>query len=399
MAARWTWYLDDAQGNALCELTSASARLLAFKRNTAAVASFTLSHRDVAAQLLLDALQTTGIPTLRCYRRQLADPAGVLRFRGHLAPFQEHAEEASTLQLTFASPLARVLGDGSGRGRFTGPAVTFTQTDAGQIAKQLVDTTNAEGATGLATTGTIAATKLRDRAYAYANVGEAITNLTNVLDGFDMYETFLDNASPTLAALNIVAAQGEDQPDVRFEYGPGTLNNARAFSRTTQPPINVARVLGANGLYAEKSDAASIATYGRWMVQQSATDVTEQATLDDKAQALLRPRPVKTVQFVPELGLDSCPRPWDDFWLGDTCRVVAARDAFTEDASVRLNAITVAINDDGYEVATVEREDAIERARDPSAVVRARGVVGTGGASAVPLSDIRSILAVELLGA
>jgi hypothetical protein len=205
-----------------------------------------------------------------------------------LAPFDEQLEEGAQLNLTFRGPFTRLIGYGQSRGRFTAASFTRTATDAGQIAKALIDTYGI-GA-GVATTGTITASKTRDRAYQYANVGEAIVNLTRVFDGFDFEVIPIEYTGGNIGQLVVYAAQGSDRTStVRFQYGPGTLANCRSVNRQIEPPINTARVIGANGLVGLKTDAGSIATFGEMWVQENASDVGEQATLDDKAQALLRP--------------------------------------------------------------------------------------------------------------
>lgn len=375
MSASWTWFLTDAHGSALCELTTASGRSIAYKRNTYAEAACTISHEDEDASLLLSAL-ARGIPQLHGYRRGPRDVSAIRRFKGYLAPFQEDVEEAATLSLVFRSPLGRFVGDGNDRGRFTDANLTAAQQDAGQIGAELVRLYGGILPAGNAGTvftgalatgydaglaiGTVEATKLRDRTYQFANVGDALVNLTNVLDGFDMFEDF----TPEPPELNIVASQGQVRDAARFEYGADTLNNVRSVTRTTQPPINVARVLGANGLSSIRTDSRSIAKYGVWMTQASVSDVSEQATLDDKAQALLRPNPVKTLTFVPDLGLENCPKPWDDFWLGDTVQCFARRAALAENVAARVNGITVTIDDDGFETAEVP-DDALPGDVDP----------------------------------
>lgn len=343
--------LGDSTGAALAELTTALGRAITFKRNHYAEAVATIAHEDEAASLLWNALLNTGVPTLTCWRRYRT--AGTLPiFRGYLAPFAENAEEAARLNLVFRSPFGRLLGDGPDRGRFTGPSVSYAATDAGTIASGLLATTNADSPTGLVA-GTVAPTVTRTRAYQFANVGQAIVGLSNVLDGFDFEEEFVDDGA-NLAQFNVHASLGSIQAGARFEYGPDTLNNVRSVSRTTQPPINVVTVIGANGLYVTVTDAASIARYGKWPLQVSASDVTELATLTAKAQALLRPSPVRTVEFAPEFGLPSCPVPFDDFNVGDTVPFYARRDALAEDVSVRLNGLRVVVDEDGSETAEIE---------------------------------------------
>ena len=346
--ATWTWLLADAAGNALCELTTAAGKQIVFKRNTLSEATCTISHEDEAASLLWNALMHTGVPTLRCYRRGSNDTIAADRFNGYLAPFSEDAEEQATLSLVFRSPFGRLIGDGSTSGRFLVPELApFANVDAGLIAKTMIDAANADSFTGLATTGLILPSKVRNRTYPLGqNIGQAVINLTNVIDGFDFVEIPVDGGT-TLAALSIAPSIGVDRPDVRFEYGADTLANVRNVNRTVAPPVNVAMVIGANGLTSVKTDEASIAIYGRWPTLVSQTDVSEQATLDDKAWALLRPKPTRVIQFTPDPAL--APLPWDSFDLGDTGRFFARRGALREDVAVRLNAMTVVISDDGTE--------------------------------------------------
>lgn len=370
--ASWLWVLCDRVGTPLAELSTAAGKLVAYKRNSFAEANCSISHADDAADLLFQAL-AAGTPQLKCYRTAAGATSGILRFRGHLAPFTEEAEDDSVIRLVFRSPFARLLGSGQDRGRFTGASDVFIGMDAGQIAKQLVDATNIDGATGLATDGTIDVTKPRRQFYHFANIGESIINLTRLLDGFDFEEIYTEGTS--LATFRVYASMGSDRPSARFEYGPETLSNVRSVVRTTQPPINRARVLGANNLVAVMSDLASITRHGLWMSQASLADAEAQSIIDDQAQGMIRPNPVKTVNFVPDFALPACPRPWDDFWVGDTVRFYARRDALTEDVAVRVNELRVVIDESGYEAVAIP-DPAV---RDEDAKLESRmGVEVTG---------------------
>lgn len=350
-------------------------RQLTFQRNSFAECSFSLSHEDEAARLLLEALRDSGTPTLRAWRRGPNDTAGVCRFAGYLAPFQEDAEEQAIITPVFRSPFARLLGEGSERGRFTGApgdtavgeTVDFwaagVGTDAGAIAESLIGTANAQSTTGLVV-GDVEATVNRGRVYQYANIGEEIVNLSNLLDGFDFEEQPISSGED-LATFVVFADAGTDTPGARFEYGPAMLGNVRALSRTTEPPVNRVRVLGANGLTSVKELPDSIVKYGVCFMQVSAADVDVQATLDDKAFALLRPNPVQTFTFTPDYGVTNCPRLWDSFSLGSTVRLFARRGALYVDEAVRVNAATIVISDDGFEAVetpdplTLDEEQAI----------------------------------------
>lgn len=347
MAATWTWLLCDATGAPLAELTTASGRRLTYRRNHYPEASFTLSHADEAAQLLLDHLLglnvSAGIPILKCYRQADGETTRTLRFAGRLAPFEETVGETATLTPVFRGPFSTLIGDGQSRGRFTAATRTFSGIDAGQIAKTLIDEADPAG---IATTGTIEATKTRDRTYEHANVGEAIRLLTEVLDGFD-FEIEPVDSGETLGELRVYARQGEERQAARFEFGSGTLANVAGARRQVQLPVNTVRVIGEGGLVGEVSDPDSVLRYGTQFVQVALSDVSEQSTLDDRAQALLRPDPIRVVSFTPEATL--APQPWDDFWLGDTVPFFARSDAFYESINARVNEITVVVDDEGFE--------------------------------------------------
>lgn len=368
MPAEHAWSLCNHAGNAVAELVTASGRTITYTRNSYASAELTISHHDAAADAFFTAL-AAGWPQLKVWRRAESASSSTLIFRGWLAPFTEALEESALITLSFRSPFARLLGESPERGRET--SETFTAEDAGTIATSLIDAANTDGTTGLATTGVVQTTVDRDRTYQRANVGEAIQNLTRVIDGGDFSETFLTGTD--LAEFNWYGTLGDDKPSVRFEYGEDTLNNVRSVARTTQPPINRATVLGANGLVGTAENTASIAAYGLWPVQVSQSDVVEQTTLDEKAEALLRPTPVKTVAWVPEYGLANCPKPIDDFFIGDSGRLFGHRGAFTEDVTMRVNSMTIAVDENGREAAEIAdpqgtEDDVLESSIDTEVV-------------------------------
>jgi hypothetical protein len=339
--AEWHWVLTDGNGSGLAELTTAAGKKIDYKRSGLPEASCTISLEDEAASLLWDCLLNTSLPRLKAYRD------GTLRFRGYLAPFQEELEEAATMSLVFRGPFGRLLGDGDGGGRFTAESLDEIA-DAGQIAKDLIDAANADRTTRIATTGTIETTKLRERTYEYANVGDEIVNLSSatMLDGYD-FEVTPSDGSTTEGIFNVYAQQGSDQPNAVFEYGEATLANVQQVTRSVLPPVNAVRVLGAEGDVAEVTDAGSISKYGKWWRQESSSDVADFAVLQDQAYGFLRPDPIRILDFTPDPAL--APLPWDAYWLGDTVPFRGRRGAFNEDVSVRVNGISVAIDENGNE--------------------------------------------------
>lgn len=241
------------------------------------------------------------------------------------------------------------------RSRFTATSVTYTAQDAGQIARQLIDATHtAHGDTTIATDSAwIEATKPRDRTYESKQAAEAIIELTEVLGGFDWYPTYLDpreNAGKTMR-FNVAASIGVDTPNAKFEYGDGTLFNCKAYQFTAALPVNRARGIGAQNsgagtsLVSEKTDQASIDRYRTYMQIVSATDVSEQATLDDKTADALRPGIGLVTQFTAEPGAENCPLPWRDFNLGDTIRWNVDDGAMQEQTSPRVQTLEVGLDD------------------------------------------------------
>lgn len=364
---QWTLVACDGSGSTLADVTTrASGVSFTFTRNGVPECGLSLSHDDQACTAILTALANgTGgmMPTLKAYRD--SGSGKVLRFNGYLAGISEESgTESSTASFTYRGAFGRSLGDGAGRGSFitSAAALNVFSTDAGQIAAQLL-TAGASSQFGI-NIGTVEATVNRDRSYPnWTNVAQAIVDLTNILNGFDFEVPPSEGDFPGLptsagASLNVYAQQGSVKSNVKFEYGPTTLANCTAMHRQTLPPINQAQVPGVGGaLSGFSQDAPSITKYGRWQVVVQAPDVLEQATLDDKADALLRPDPVTTIAFTPDPAL--APSPWDDYWIGDSVQFYASRNALIEGpTTVRVNQIRLVIDpDSGYEAAEIEQEE------------------------------------------
>lgn len=376
-AARWEFELDIG-GSTIALLKNATGRSLTFTRNTWAEAQATIFHEDPAAQKLMDALANGHWPSLRCWRWGPTDTTGQLRFRGYLAPFSESLDESGSLSLTFRSPFWRLQGEGDVQGRFTPAWLNASAKDAGAAAASLVQLYGgrADGVTGGADSnwtvsdatgaqvaatyqeasyagldiGNVAATVTRDLTYQYANVGESIVNLSAMFDGFDFSERFVDSGA-TLALFDVAAAQGGDKAAAKFEYGKGTKGNCSGVVRSWEPPINYVTLIGAYGLVSTQSNAGSISSYGKFPYQATRSDIFDQVALDRTAIALLRPSPVERISFTPDLWIS--PLPWDDFWLGDAVHFYGRRGSFVREAALRVNQITVPIDDEGHETTSI----------------------------------------------
>jgi hypothetical protein len=385
MGATWDFLLCDGRGNALAELTTASGKQISYSRNHYAFAQFVVSHQDEAAKLLLEAVGNGPMPTLRAYRRAPGASTATLRFNGYLAPFTEELAEQQLITPIFRSPFGRFYGDGtSGAGIYTGASILAEEKEQGQIAKSLIELYGSSNPAPSGTDptfgivypsvsyagldiGTIATDGVkRSITYPYANIGQAIINLSECLTGFDFDETFVEEGE-TLARFNTYVRQGEPKPGAVFNFGPTTLANVAKLDRTTSDPITVVRLLGANGLKSEKRHTEGIEKYGEWMQQEQVSDATSQSVLDARAEALLVGAPVKTLAITPDFAAPECPTPWDDFWLGDEVTFYGSDGGFEESMNPRVNEITIVVDENGNETSTIPQPQA-STAESPDAL-------------------------------
>jgi hypothetical protein len=333
----WTFVLATHTGAALADLNVVPT--LRWEENRPAQVQFPLPHDTDHAEMLYSALGS-GIPQLRAYLD------GELKFSGQFAPLQETSDESqSVATVTFKSPLGRL------EQRFRDADVTYTGIDQGTIAWNLIADENTKGATGLVQ-GTITATVTRDRTYEEGKqILEALTQLSEVQNGGAYWETPLDpeDNAGALAEFNAGPRPGTDRSSfVKFEVGDGTLDNCISVQREIKLPVNRATVLGDAGSVDRAENLNSQATYGVWEALESIPDATGVA-LSERSNALIVPDPVQIVTFEPDPV--NAPRPWVDWWLGDTVSFKADRDALQISTTARPRALEIVLDDQGNETA------------------------------------------------
>lgn len=351
-----TWVLADRSGKPVGEFANASVRQFIAKRNAGRQGVVTMTHDDREAFLLFEQLKN-GVPQLRYYRN------GTLRLSAYLTAIDESLSEDGDDQLvaTFKDPFGRIYGDGSEQGRHVylpaNQTLDFSNEDQGEIAWQLIERLNLWLDTGLRR-GEIEVSAYRDRSYAAGkNVGEAISQLTEVIGGFDFEVLPLD---PTknggkLGEFTVYQSQGQDRPDLLWGFGKGTMANVRSLTRKWTPPINRSFMLTSDGLWTDRVDMESLARWGEWGSSTSApNDIVLQGTLDEAAADLLRPEWVRVLSFAPDPDLG--PQPFDDYWLGDTGRFKGLHGAFDDAFVPRVNALTITEDEDDNEAHELEVE-------------------------------------------
>lgn len=231
---------------------------------------------------------------------------------------------------------------------------TYTNTDAGQIAWGLINTTQGlvGGNLGI-TQGTIEATQNRDRQYFDEKVGEKIIQLTEVINGFD-FEITPSIKVNTLGVFNVYSKRGSTLNTFRLEYGEGLKNNIQSWNRkrTLSDMYNSVIVegegLGDARLTSTETDTALITAIGLLEGRVQEKSINQQTTLDTKAQEFIRVR--KTEQPLYDITVNDA---YDDFGKYDVGDIVPVRIKYGYvdiNTTMRIYGIDVRISDAGEEV-------------------------------------------------
>jgi hypothetical protein len=309
--------------------------------NGAAQATFTIEFADASA------------PDVAVGSRAVALWRGsTLRFAGQITGLTWSGDTTSgrKVAVTARDPLA-VL-----ERRFLGSGVSYAATDAGAIVTALLALANAQEETHLQM-GTVATSVNRDRTYDLAKqIGEAVLQLAEVQQGFWFRVDAIASGAKFGELVILYPDSGSDRPGARWEFGEGTRDNLDSYSVADELPVNDVIGLGADSgdgtqLTATAEDATSKSERGMWGKSYSATDVSEQATLNAHVAGEIRADPPRTftVQPIstPVNESAAAPRMWVDFDIGDTGRLsIPGGGVGVEDLEVRIIAATVAVSDD-----------------------------------------------------
>jgi hypothetical protein len=235
----------------------------------------------------------------------------------------------------------------------------FNNVDAGQIVKTVLDEINLHSPSGITLPpGNIQASANRTRTYQkYANVGQAIQELVNIENGFDI------GVNPITKELSIYyksgppTGYGNNRTNVVFGAGVGGMNNLASASRTIDGS-RVANYVVATGQYgsAVDSDTGSIASYGAFEEVVNLADVPNVEVLAAYAgvEVAGRSLPREILTIVPRPRLDpydtSVPTLYDDYWIGDIVYVNIAHGRLqVVEQALRIFSLTVTIDDSGTE--------------------------------------------------
>jgi hypothetical protein len=238
---------------------------------------------------------------------------------------------------------------------------TFTAVDQFTIAKTLVDNQQAQnyGNYGIdtSTVGTSGVT--RNRTYLrneLHNVGQRITELGAVIDGFDLKvdpsTRKLVLASPTqgtdLSSSVFVDQRNIDSASIAVSIAPDDL-----VSDVSATGSSIATDGGSTTLYSARSTSAVQTAYGRSWSGQSFTGVSVQATLDGAGDAYLGSRNGQLFQpgvtIIPLVGCNV-----GDFHAGDTINYSYDAGLGLQTSNRRVSKLTVSVDDSGKQRLLVE---------------------------------------------
>ena len=351
----------------VAELSDARSRKLEQAWGKPATFSFTINGRSTQASQLLEL--ATDIVVRRWNE---ASDGDIPIFRGII----DHSEDQLTEQEHTINVVCHDYLTMLGRRFFTHPQ-SVTQVDQDDLVAGWVAACKAATATNNTSfspgsylpiavyqanpDGSARAAKsgqLRDRAYAPSTQYlQVLDDLSKVINGFD-YDILPATSSQLTDSLRVFyPSQGVSRPDIVLIYGTTVASLTRTVDSTAY--ANYQRVLGNNGssdplaaqLFAEywNADAnnVTINPVGLWQATDNASDVTIQATLNDKAHGDINLSGLLVPSYTVTL------RPGFYRWgrpnIGDTVGLVVRSGRLNVNTTTRILGITYDINDDGHE--------------------------------------------------
>lgn len=234
---------------------------------------------------------------------------------------------------------------------------TFSATDQFTIAKSLVNTWQAQsyGNFGLVTSGIGTSGVVRDRTYLQKDLKDvlsAVTDLANVIDGFDFWvdptTRALTFAYPTRgtdlsASVFIDSRNVDSNTSISVSVAPGDVVSDVGLTSSAQTTAG-AQV----SLYSYRTNSTTESTFGRCWAGVSADSVSVQATLDGQGDAYLSTRAEQlltpSLTLIPNVGLGTVP---GAVHPGDSVAYAYDAGLGMQSGTFRVSKVTVAVDPNG----------------------------------------------------
>ena len=340
----WTSTLEDSTKNVLAYTTTQGASLLTLPLNAPSELNTTFSTTGADCTALFTQLAVGAV-----FIRLRED--GTTRFWGQLTDVQVQADDGASVTATFQDVTGPLSGVQTRRPVTSGGAVRgwpyYFNTTQTTIIDNLfgLRTGSISGSHHYGPviqpvrSGTVSST--RKLTPDTATVLEVLQGISDLAYGTEWY------ASPSTdddARVVIAALMGSDKTSsCVLEYGATGRGNVMSITSQYLPPRNIVWVRDdQNKLTRVGYNEASVDAYGEYSTVVQKTERWSQ-TDSDVAEALLRPswRQVLDLKLEPT----TCPRPWTDFYLGDTLKIDVARDGWSYVGQQRVNTITIDFDD------------------------------------------------------
>lgn len=346
----WQFALYDASDNWLTDLSLGTGRTITFQLRAPHVLTMQLPLTSRAAGFL-----AAGDTYVKGYRTPAGGRAAydqVLRFHGPawIDDLQGggSGNGVDTIKLTAMSPMIYLAK------RFTTEAYP-SATDRGTIILDLLDATNDDDDTGIATDAAQVAsssTTTVDWSDAKVSLLEVIDQFGAALDGCDAEIEPIEYDDGKIGRLVVHDSQGSDRSDdVVFGYGPATIANCLGMNRVRNAGLIDNDVLGySDTVSANWINSTSIARYRRQYADVSYTGETSEDEISSRTKGWLDDH--ETLDAVAEYALTAgprAPRLFDDFEIGDRVSLWFAKGAVEFAVAQRVYAATLAIADAGVE--------------------------------------------------
>lgn len=335
--AQWRFVLCERSGVEIANLTAvASDKAFTYRMLLATKLAFSLPADSDVSRVHTDGypILDSGRRIIKAYRQPDSGGAYALKFAGPVWTCLDVGDENTAktmvecydplIQLNRRFALDATANGYSLRTRI----VEFTNTDGIQIAKTLVDRTNALAPSMVTTTGaTVETSPVRTVKYERRTVYSAIYELASAFNGFDYRLTPLDSETGIHGRLDFLARLGTNRPEAAFGWDMPPHNVKRVERKMDMERVaNTILALGATntgggGIERLNEDAISTTQFGRYEDIEVFSDITIQSFLDALATDAInfRARRRELVQFVPQPGTK--PEPFVDFDIGDTVPV------------------------------------------------------------------------------
>jgi hypothetical protein len=286
-------------------------------------------------------------PRLYCYRD------GILKFAGFLTSIEQSADNEAQLTATFEDGLGLL------RYRVSRADVEYYSQNSASIIgstsavgafPSLLTQANENAATGLEA-GTITNTTatVDELTMSREVILDRVLEISKLTGGPDLRVTPQAQGA-TLATLDVGPLYTAITPTIIFGYGPGTVANVLSVAQQITPPQTRVRVVG--------NDVESLSTVtsavtnaeegvGRWEAVEQRSDLQSVDDCNNAANALVRTGWTQTINFTPDPA--TAPSPLQDYNIGDPAQLTALRGSIAVQANVRLNKITVTVDNSGVE--------------------------------------------------